>query len=58
MFVKRINPKGTPIGDLEEVSDARIAQIAAILRIATKARNVSAVPPNSLAMRWGAGGRP
>lgn len=54
--MKRINPKGTPVGELKEVSDERIAQIAAVLRISTKARNISAVPPNHLAMRWGAGG--
>ena len=54
--MKRINPKGTPVGDLEEVSDERIAQIAAVLRYSTKARNVNAVPPNPLALRWGAGG--
>ena len=54
--MKRINPKGTPIGDLEEVSDLRIAQVAAVLRFATGSRNVSAVPPNRIAMRWGAGG--
>ena len=54
--MKRINPKGTPVGDLEEVSDLRIAQIAAVLRFAAKSRNVSAVPPNRMAMRWGAGG--
>ena len=53
--MKRINPKGTPVGDLEEVSDERIAQIAAILRYSTKANNVSAVPPNPIALRWGAG---
>ena len=54
--MKRINPKGTPVGDLEEVSDLRIAQVAAVLRFATGSRNVSAVPPNRIAMRWGAGG--
>ena len=54
--MKRINPRGTPVADLEEVSDRRIAQIAAVLRFATDARNVSAVPPNRDAMRWGAGG--
>ena len=54
--MKRINPKGTPVGDLEEVSDLRIAQIAAVLRLAARSRNVSAVPPNRTAMRWGAGG--
>ncbi len=54
--MKRINPKGTPVGDLEEVSDKRVAQVAAVLRISTKARNISAVPPNRLAMKWGAGG--
>ena len=54
--MKRINPKGTPVGDLEEVCDERIAQIAAVLRYSTNARNVNAVPPNPLALRWGAGG--
>ena len=54
--MKRINPKGTPVGDLEEVSDLRIAQVAAVLRFAARSRNVSAVPPNRIAMRWGAGG--
>ena len=54
--MKRINPKGTPVEGMEEVSDGRIAQIAAILRLSTKAENISAVPPNRQAMRWGAGG--
>ena len=53
--MKRINAKGTPVGDLEEVSDRRIAQIAAIIRFASH-RNVSAVPPSKIAMQWGASG--
>lgn len=51
--MKRINPKGTPVGDIPEVSDLRIAQIAAVIRFAS-GRNVSAVPPNRKAMEWGA----
>ena len=54
--MKRINPKGTPVGDLEEVCDERIAQIAMILRISSNVRNISAVPPIPLAAKWGAGG--
>ena len=54
--MKRINPKGTPVGDLEEISVERHAQIAAVIRFATRARNVNAVPPNPIALRWGAGG--
>ncbi len=54
--MKRINPKGTPVGDLEEASDLKVAQIAAVLRFATKSRNINAVPPNVQALKWGAGG--
>ena len=53
--MKRINPKGTPVGDIPEVSDLRVAQIAAVIRFAS-GHNVSAVPPNRKAMEWGANG--
>ena len=51
----RVNPKGTPVGDLPEISENRHAQIAAVIRFASK-NNVSAVPPNRKAMMWGANG--
>ncbi|MGN1045244.1 MAG: DUF5714 domain-containing protein [Candidatus Methanomethylophilaceae archaeon] len=53
--MKRINPKGTPVEDLEEVSDRRVAQVAAVIRFATDGM-VSAVPITRLAMDWGANG--
>ena len=53
--MKRINPKGTPVGDLPEVSDRRIAQVAAVIRFATDG-GVSAVPMTRTAMDWGANG--
>ena len=53
--MKRINPKGTPVGDVPEVSDRRVAQIAAVIRFATDG-GVSAVPMTRIAMEWGATG--
>lgn len=53
--MKRINPKGTPVGDLPEVSDRRVAQVAAVIRFATDG-GVSAVPMTRIAMEWGANG--
>ena len=49
----RINPKGTPVEDMPEISPNRHAQIAAVIRFASKG-NVAAVPPNLKAMQWGA----
>ena len=49
----RINPKGTPVEGMPEISVSRHAQIAAVIRIASK-HNVAAVPPNLKAMMWGA----
>ncbi len=51
--MKRVNPKGTPVGDLPEVSDLRVAQVAAVIRFATEG-SVSAVPMTRTAMDWGA----
>lgn len=51
----RINPKGTPVEGIPEISASRHAQIAAVIRFASK-NNVAAVPPNFKAMMWGANG--
>ena len=51
--MKRINPKGTPVEGIPEVSDRRIAQVAAAIRFATDG-GVSAVPMTRIAMDWGA----
>lgn len=54
--MKRINVKGTPVGDLEEIGDMRLAQIAAIIRLAGAGvwRNVAVHPVTEQAIRWGA----
>ena len=53
--MKRISVKGTPKGDLPEVSDIRIAQIAAVIRMASGGRNIVSVhPPIMQALQWGA----
>ena len=53
--MKRIAVKGTPKGDLPEVSDIRIAQIAAVIRMASGGRNIVSVhPPIMQALQWGA----
>ena len=53
--MKRISVKGTPKGDLPEVSDIRIAQIVAVIRMASGGRNIVSVhPPIMQALQWGA----
>jgi len=53
--MKRISVKGTPKGELPEVSDIRIAQIAAVVRMASGGRNIVSVhPPIMQALQWGA----
>ena len=53
--MRRVNVKGTPYEGVEEVSDIRIAQIAAVIRMASGKRwNVSVHPPILKAMEWGA----
>jgi Biotin synthase and related enzymes len=53
--MKRIAVKGTPKGELPEVSDIRIAQIAAVIRMASGGRNIVSVhPPIMQALQWGA----
>lgn len=53
--MKRVNPKGTPVGEIPEVSDRRVAQVAAVIRFASDG-GVSAVPMTRIAMEWGATG--
>ena len=54
--MKRINVPGTPMEGVEMVSDERIAQIAAVVRIAGggKWKNVAVSPPNKIALTYGA----
>jgi len=53
--MKRISVKGTPMGDTPEVNDIRIAQIAAVVRMASGGRNIVSVhPPILQALQWGA----
>ncbi|MFA7149573.1 MAG: hypothetical protein WC067_00980 [Candidatus Methanomethylophilaceae archaeon] len=54
--MKRINVKGTPVGDMEEVSNERIAQIVAVTRIAGGGiwTNVAVHPPILKGLEWGA----
>lgn len=54
--MKRINVKGTPVGDMEEVSDDRIAQIVAVTRMAGGGiwTNVAVHPPILKGLEWGA----
>lgn len=53
--MKRINVKGTPVGDLEEIDDMRLAQIAAVIRLAGAGvwKNVAVHPITEQAVRWG-----
>ena len=53
--MRRINVKGTPFEGVPEVSDMRMAQIAAVVRMASGGRWTVAVhPPIQKAMEWGA----
>ena len=54
--MKRISVPGTPKGSTPMVDERRIAQLAAITRIAGagKWKNVACSPPNLLALRYGA----
>lgn len=53
--MRRINVRGTPMEGMEEVSDERMAQIAAVIRMASGGRwNVAVHPPIQKAMDWGA----
>lgn len=53
--MKRFNVEGTPMGEMPEISDRRLAQIFAVTRIAGgKNWNVGCHPNNPVAMRWGA----
>jgi len=54
--MKRITVPGTPMEGTPEVSDERIAQITAVVRMASggKWKNVAASPPMQLALRSGA----
>lgn len=52
--MKRVNVKGTPMGDYEGVSDIRMAQIVAVVRLVASGRNVAIHPPIQKGMEWGA----
>ena len=51
--MKRESVKGTPLGDMPEISDSRLAQIAAVIRMAFKG-NVAVHPAIQQAFDWGA----
>ena len=53
--MRRINVKGTPFEGIEEVSDMRMAQISAVVRMASGSKwSVAIHPPIQKAMDWGA----
>jgi len=54
--MKRISVPGTPMEGIEMVSDERIAQITAVVRMASggKWKNVAVSPPNMIALTYGA----
>ncbi|UWG97606.1 MAG: radical SAM protein [Candidatus Dehalobacter alkaniphilus] len=50
----RIPVKGTPLGDLPQVSDERMAQIGAVIRLANGQGDVCIYPPSEQALEKGA----
>ena len=52
--MKRINVEGTPMWGMADVSDERMAQIAAVIRMVQGGRNVVIQPPIQLALEYGA----
>jgi len=52
--MKRINVEGTPMGGMEDVSDDRMAQITAVIRLVQGGRNVVIQPPIYKALEYGA----
>lgn len=53
--MRRINVPGTPMGDMPEISDRRLAQITAVNRLAGGGRwTVAAHPILKLGLEWGA----
>ena len=51
--MRRESVKGTPMGDIPEISDMRLAQIAAVIRLSFKG-NVAVHPGIQKAFEWGA----
>lgn len=52
--MKRVSVKGTPLGDMPEISDRRLAQLTAVCRLAGGDRwAVATHPAMSLALKWG-----
>jgi len=51
--MRRESVKGTPLGDMPEISDRRLAQIAAVIRLSFKG-NVAVHPAVQKAFDWGA----
>ena len=52
--MKRVSVKGTPYGDMQEISDRRLAQLTAICRLAGGASwAVATHPALSLSLKWG-----
>ena len=51
--MRRESVKGTPLGDMPEISDRRLAQIAAVIRLSCRC-NVAVHPATQLAFDWGA----
>ncbi|MDD4715670.1 MAG: radical SAM protein [Oscillospiraceae bacterium] len=49
----RVPVKGTPLGALPQISERRMAQIAAVLRLAKCTGDISVHPPCELAVEWG-----
>ncbi len=54
--MKRIAVKGTPLGELPEISEERLAQIVAVTRLAAgfNAPDICVHTPSELAIEWGA----
>ena len=52
--MKRVSVKGTPLGEMQEISDRRLAQLTAVCRLAGGDRwAVATHPALSLALKWG-----
>ena len=51
--MRRESVKGTPLGDMEEISETRLAQIAAVIRMSFKG-SVAVHPAIQLGFDWGA----
>jgi hypothetical protein len=49
----RVPVKGTPLADLPQISERRLAQITAVIRLASGTGDVSVHPPCEEAVAWG-----